>query len=506
MRLVKHISAVVVAAAGLAGSASGAVTPVATLSGSPSWTWGTQLVADGSTAVLRVGQPDAAVFVRGANGWQDESAPAALLTSANPAIGDNPAISGDTITLDLADGREAVYVKPSGGWNGELSPSATLADSGGERLYGSAIAGDTIVAGVITSKGASWLDVFARPAHGWNGPLTEVARLRDSDRASLGANDAAASDGAVFDPASDRGDVFVRPEGGWRGVQHETAHLIDGSGALSVSGENVLSAGFGGGAIYRRPKRGWIGDVRPSASVRQPIDAANNGSHAISASTVALSTTTLGSEHACPCGGTISLFSRPAAGWVGAFLSAPQLSPGSSTGSLPIALDGNNLLTTDGSVINVYSLRGKFGTRLAAPRITRQAISGLRNNRPMLIISVRTPPKYSGLDQLSLTLPDGLTPVAARQLKRAMTVTGTYTFAVSVKQNTILVQLPADPSDVSVRIRSGGLHASRRLVQRVQARGRHGSSSRAPIRLRASARLTGIWGVTTPGTLTFSVN
>jgi len=66
-----------------------------------------------------------------------------------------------------------VFVRPAGGWNGALTESAKLAPNGtppdgfGQSV---AVSGDTIV---VAAPGAAY--VFVKPAGGWSGSLKESA-------------------------------------------------------------------------------------------------------------------------------------------------------------------------------------------------------------------------------------------------------------------------------------------------------------------------------------------
>ena len=168
-------------------------------------------------------------------------------------------VSGDTIVVgaesDQASstgGSAHVFVRPAGGWNGALTESAKLTVSGGTSGDGFgqsvAISADAIVVGAPGAdalQGAAY--VFVKPAGGWSGTLTQPsAKLTASDatRGVFGNLVAASGDTIVAAPDASSNQrtayVFVKPVAGWTGTLTENAKL-------TVSGLSVID--FFGGSL-----------------------------------------------------------------------------------------------------------------------------------------------------------------------------------------------------------------------------------------------------------------
>jgi len=190
---------------------------------------------------------------------------------------------------DNADQRGVVYVykKPQNGWN-YAPPDAKLISSDGSFLsqmgISIAIQNDLIIAGAYQQdvrdslEGAVYL--FTRPSVGWQGTITETAKLIASDGLSnenLGYD--IAIDGDTIVASSDakvNGNnyqgavyVFVRPAQGWNGVIRESAKLIASDGetgdrvsGLAMKGDTVVFRTKKGLYVFQKPDGGWSGTLK----------------------------------------------------------------------------------------------------------------------------------------------------------------------------------------------------------------------------------------------------
>ena len=158
-----------------------------------------------------------------------------------------------------------------------------------------AVSGETIVVGApaITSNEPGEAFVFIRPAVGWQGTLTESARLipRAGATQSFGRDVALSARGEVFVTSTQTESVYVflHPGGSWAGTVNEVARLVPSGdpighfgGSLAASGDTVvvgsnLSAneGHDGGEayVYVRPAEGWSEDVVERAVLSAPFPA-----------------------------------------------------------------------------------------------------------------------------------------------------------------------------------------------------------------------------------------
>ena len=128
----------------------------------------------------------------------------AELTASNGAEGDrlgwSVAVSGDTIVAgapfqtvgaNAKQGAAYVFVMPASGWASATQTAELTASDGaaGDALgFSVAVSGDTIVAGapghkVGSDPGQGAAYVFAMPAPGWTGSLTQTAELTVSNGA-----------------------------------------------------------------------------------------------------------------------------------------------------------------------------------------------------------------------------------------------------------------------------------------------------------------------------------
>ena len=218
--------------------------------------WSVAISADANTVV--VGAPQngsnnqgvAYVFLKPAGGWVSSNSSAQLTAADGYQLGYSVAISGDTIVVGARgdgisqQGSAYVFVKPTGGWNGTMTQSAKLTASISATLgfgYAVAISGDTIVVsapGGFAISGAVY--VFVKPTGGWSGVMTETANPTASDRTELVGFAVAISGNIIVVAAPGTGSagteavyVFVKPTGGWSGTVSQTFKLTNPTGAVS---------------------------------------------------------------------------------------------------------------------------------------------------------------------------------------------------------------------------------------------------------------------------------
>ena len=328
--------------------------------------FGTSVAMSGDTIVVGALRGDgvaadagaAYVFVMPASEWSGDLVETAKLIASDGAFldefGVSVGIDADTIVVGArahdtggasARGAAYVFVKPEGGWNGILSENAKLTATGatGSITLGRsvAISGDTVVAGASQEnfgQGAGY--VFVKPANGWNGPLTESAKLVGSDRSGgdfLGTAIAMSGDTiAVGAPQAepvggftDQGSayVFVKPAGGWSGTLTESARLVASDAAdFDLLGWSVAlreativagapEVGFLNGALYvfGRPSAGWSGILTESAKL---VGSDGGGRLGVSAA-ISGNTVTAGAFIDNATAGKAYIFLRPPGGWIG---------------------------------------------------------------------------------------------------------------------------------------------------------------------------------------------
>ena len=252
---------------------------------------------------------EAYVYVKPASGWTTATESARLQSpSARFQLGGNGAVAihGDIIVAECIDtaytglgaaGCVAVYQKPAQGWAGDIMPIALLTDGGGGDTLGwqLAIERDTIVAsapgalpgpGGIGASGA--LQVYEKPANGWQTTATPTATLVTSDSSTgymgyyIGFSGdtivAGAPEALVKGQYNGAAYIFQRKGDHWRSGT-ETAKLtarapiIPDHGqamgdAVAVLGDVIVAgadedtppdgASYGGEAFtYRKPASGW---------------------------------------------------------------------------------------------------------------------------------------------------------------------------------------------------------------------------------------------------------
>ncbi len=255
-------------------------------------------------------QGSAYVFVKPVGGWAGNLTESAKLTASDGAAGDEfgrgVAISGDTVVVgarfdDIGansnQGSAYMFIKPAGGWVGNLTETAKLTASDGEAgdefgFHSIAVSSDTVAVGAWqddiganADQGSAY--VFVKPGGGWDGNLTETAKLTASDGAAFdnfGVFVAISGDtvavgawlddiGANFDQGAAY--VFVKPAGGWPGNLTESAKLIASDGAagdqfglsvvitadMLVAGARGDNSAQGSAYVFDRSADGWAGNL-----------------------------------------------------------------------------------------------------------------------------------------------------------------------------------------------------------------------------------------------------
>jgi FG-GAP repeat/Bacterial Ig domain len=291
---------------------------------------------------------------------------AKLTASGGVAVTDfgiSVGVSGDVVVIGAASdvgsttGRSVhVFVRPAAGWNGVLTESAKLTAFAGTSGDGFglsvAVSGDTIVVGAPgadAAQGAAY--VFAKPAGGWSGALTESAKLTASDAApqrGFGNLVQASGDTIAVAPDASAGQrtayVFVRPIGGWTGTLTESARLtVSGNpvndffgGSLGLSDDTVVvgAPGFdtnplpGSAYVYVKPVAGWTGTLTEDARLTaftppgvEPQGESFGFRVAAGADTIAV----VGNPVAGDESTVTYAFVRPAGGWSGPLTESAQL-------------------------------------------------------------------------------------------------------------------------------------------------------------------------------------
>ena len=257
--------------------------------------------------------------------------------AANDFFGLSVAVSGDTAVVGSyksdvdgkADqGAAYVFAKPASGWAGTLTETAklTASDGGpGDWLgFSVSIAADTIAVGAPKNADRGAVYVFNRPASGWAGPLTETAKLTASE----------------FTPFQEFG----------QSVAISTDAIVSVAPKADV-GENIAQ---GAAYLFARPAGGWASgteSVKLLASDGIALDslglAAGDHSVAISGDTVVV-----GSGLKNDSEGAAYVWQRPPLGWGGTMLSNAKLvasdgEPSDNFG-FGVAVDGDTVVVGAG--------------------------------------------------------------------------------------------------------------------------------------------------------------
>ena len=199
------------------------------------------------------------VFTAPGGIWTGTVNESARLSASDAAVNDNfggaVAVDGNTIVVGAQlddilaagddEGSAYVFVKPAAGWSGLLSQNAKLTASDGATTgalddnFANAVdvSGDTVVVGaafddVGANANQGSVYVFAKPAAGWAGLLTETAHLTGSTAAAPGG-------------ANDQFGTSVAISGGTVAV-----------GALL--GPGTINPNYGSVCVYNKPAGGWV--------------------------------------------------------------------------------------------------------------------------------------------------------------------------------------------------------------------------------------------------------
>jgi hypothetical protein len=250
--------------------------------------------ARGATVNGNAYQGAAYVFVMPAKGWTNTTQ-TAKLTASDGASGANfglaASINGNTVAVGApfndgdGPGTAYLFVMPSSGWT-DMTQTAELTASDGadyDDFGGSvSVGGNVVLVGAYEDScscnaGPGSAYIFAEPASGWSGKMTETAKLTASDgaisdtfgssvsisgnTAVVGAENHTDGKGAVY--------VFVEPTDGWVNMT-QTAELTDNDSrqscfgnSVSIAGDVILtgaqcSNGFTGAAyVFVKPAHGW---------------------------------------------------------------------------------------------------------------------------------------------------------------------------------------------------------------------------------------------------------
>ena len=361
----------------------------------PSW-----LEVDGTTLRLRVDDRGARYPI-----VIDPFIEQATLVASDGAADDQfglAAVDGDTIVVGahlddvgatVDQGSAYVFVKPEGGWTGTLTEHARLvaADGAAGDAFGLQVAvhGDTIVVGARWDDHATRVNqgsayVFVKPAGGWNGTLTQSAKLTAlggfpgdwfGDRVAVHGNVVVVGARLHDSPPGclnctfidDRGAayVFVKPAAGWSGGLTQTTKLNPSNGfpddefgmAVAVDGDVVVvgawqtgTSNAGTAYVYVKPASGWPGSLVENARLVASDAAAQDlfgVAAGVSGDTIVVGAyrDDVGSQLNQ---GSAYIFVKPAAGWSGTRTEAARLfaSDGAAADDFgfPVAIDADTIV------------------------------------------------------------------------------------------------------------------------------------------------------------------
>ncbi len=376
-------------------------------------------------------QGAAYVFVKPNNGWVGDMWQSAKLIASDRTnmsnFGRSVDIQNDTIVVgaynaspgDLTNAGEAyVFIKPTSGWAGTLTENArlTASDKTAGDHFGQSVAiiGDNIAVGspdadLIGASDAGAVYMFNKPASGWSGSLTEVAKLHASDKADdanfgwsidmdesllvVGALNASPGDylhaGAAY--------VFVMPGEGWSGNLTQSAELTaddkaagDNLGCsislnedtIAVGAYNASSGGTaqsGSGYVFVKPVSGWSGILTQSAKLTA-MDKTEGSyfgySISINGNVIAIGSP-FASLNNYPNSGVVYLFVRPTAGWSGILVQNTILmSPDTST----YTMYGSSVVVAEGTIVT-----GALGGWSGSGRVYVSTLPALASLSPTFV-------------------------------------------------------------------------------------------------------------------------
>lgn len=421
------------------------------------------------------------VFGKSVPGWG--TSPVAEIAAGASAIDGNVAAraSGD-LASPGSPTYDVVTAAPADGWHGSVSPSAKLTASDGAFLQEPAISSGWIAAvglrpPVAGPKGPVY--VFARPAGGWTGTITQSAVLVPRSgtgflQVAAAGRVAAASDGTKVE-------IFVEPAGGWSGTVRPSATLLDPTGAPLVGLAVARGIVLAGQDVFTAPAGGWAGRLRPTSHLIEQgaLAGAQPTASTASPDAVALATEALGPEHACPCRAAVWVFTRPKRGWSGTLAASPSLRPRPRSSSVGVEVDGHQFFVATDGEVSGFTINGRLGHD-AGLATTRATISGLGTGRPR--INLRIGAETGGqIASLQIVPPHGLTFVRRGQaaLRRARLTTSQRTARIA--RGTLRLSFRSPVPEVTLQIPSGLLTETRQL----QASSAAGHGGDLTVRLRA---------------------
>lgn len=349
---------------------------------------GNQLSIAGDTVLVRF-PPTYDVFAEPASGWVSGVESAKLTRSDGGILGAASAIAGNTVVVgtegdQFSPGAAYLFVKPPGGWSGTVTESATLIASDGtanDRFgFSVALSGDTVVVGNL-GKGATYL--FVKPPGGWQGSITESAKLSASD--GIAVDSVLAIDGnTVVGRAGSYGSaqsvyVFVKPAIGWAGTITESAKLLaaggesdDGFGdAVAIDRDTVVvGAHFrgtlisrGAAYIFTKPPGGWTGSLTSSATLAPNSDGTFLDDFFGTSVAIAGNTVVVGAPNDTISTdryqGSAYIFVEPEGGWTGTIVGNSKLFiTGTDLFGYTVGIAGDTVVVGRGGssgVVSVYS-------------------------------------------------------------------------------------------------------------------------------------------------------
>jgi hypothetical protein len=290
------------------------------------------------------------VFVKSTGGWRNTGPAATLVDSAAPTGGTSVSISKDTVVAGFGSGGpsvEDVFVKPAAGWSGTVSPAARLVPPGGSRtLINGVIAGRVIAAQTTSAQQPMGpVGVYIKPAAGWSGTVRSSARLLAKN--AVTGFGLAVSSNTIFVSGRFVVYAFNKPKRGWSGAIKPSARLR-ATGGVTEAGTLVLV----GNEVFSTPAHGWSGIVKPSATITAPFPPTDQTSSPTTLITTSVDIPASGCVTVCPAQAAAVI--KPRGGWTGHLHRTTIVRTTTSTGILPAALSGPNLLLTGGANVLVY--------------------------------------------------------------------------------------------------------------------------------------------------------
>jgi hypothetical protein len=459
------------------------------------------VAASGSTVVATPGQvggdpfapsPQGPVYVftEPPSGWRDATQTTTLTASDGATLG-AASVSGQTIVA-AGGGRVYLFQAPAGGWGSANHETATLSDAHGAPLTSASVSNTTVAAGD---------DVFTRPTGGWAGTITQTARLAAPPGAGAAQAEAVSGDTIAVERTTATSQsssvyIYTKPRRGWVGTVRPSATLRPRANArfadgvslsgrvVAVSGGAAASAFSAPVTVFVEPARGWASQVRPDAVTHG--DYATNEPQttqlAVDQGHVAVITTST-SEHGSQSAGSILTITEPPAnGWGRSTTPAPAVeeeAPG-----VAVALEPH-LAFVAGPAVTVFSLHGG-----GPPAVSGLRTTGLVRGRPRLSFTVYKGTDSPPLSSLSVNLPAGLR--FARSLGRThhgISVQSARLHSATVTHGQLRLRLQRPAARFTLILNRPALDEtkglSRRLASAPRRRTRHPRTVRLVVRVTA---------------------